>query len=205
LQEIADGEHDEVEVNGGTFRRHHPGAVQYHSLCGALRVHRWTYREVGVRNGPTIVPLELRAGLIERATPGLAYAVALGYAKAPSRTFEQDMRAAGRLPPSRSTLERMAKAIGTRTKEFVPTMEPQVRSKERLPAAARGVTMGLDRTTIPMEEPAEAGEQIERKVRRRSKKRRRGSPTPISVRYRMAYVGTVTVTDRRGETLIAWR
>lgn len=205
LQEIADKEHDEVELNGGTFRRHHPGTVEYHSLCGTLRNHRWTYREVGVRNGPTIVPLELRAGLIARATPAFAYAVAQGYAKAPMRHVEQDMRAAGRVPPSRSTLERMAKAIGAATKEQLFVIEQHVRANEKLPEAAHAVTIGLDRTTIPMEEELQPGEHVERRLRRSTTKRRRKRPKPVAIRYRMAYVGTVALTDRRGEVLLARR
>ena len=60
-------------VDGRLFKQHEPGAVGYDSLCGTLDVSRWTHREVGVRNGPTLVPMELAAGLLERASssPGL--------------------------------------------------------------------------------------------------------------------------------------
>ena len=60
--------------------------VRYFTLCGAVDIERWTYREMGVRNGPTLVPLDLDAGLVERTTPALGFRIALGYAKDHMRT-----------------------------------------------------------------------------------------------------------------------
>lgn len=185
LQRRADDEPEEVEVAGDLHRRHERGEVSYHSLCGTLRVQRCTYRRVGRRNAPTVVPLELEAGLIERATPALAYAVAQGYAKAPSREVEQDLRAAHRCPPSRSTIDRMGKALGMRFKEALPQMEPEARDEERLPEGAHALSLGLDRTTVPMEEDA--------------------GKDRVRVHYRMAYVGTVSITDSNGEALMVRR
>ncbi len=191
LQRIADAEDERVELETETYRRHQPGEVKYHSLCGALRVRRWTYRVVGVRNGATIVPVELRAGLIENATPALAFAVTQGYAKAPIRSVRQDLEAARRSPPSRATLERMAKTIGTDAKKDLMRIERAVRAEEELPKRATGITMGMDRTTIPMEEPVARAEG--------------GDVGRVEVKYRMCYVGTVAITDTKGEVLASWR
>jgi hypothetical protein len=203
LQEIADGHGEEVMVEGRLFHRHQPGDVTYHSLNGGLRVRRWTYREVGVRNGPTCVPLELAAGIVERATPALAYSVAQGYAKAPMRSVEEDLRAAHREPPSRSTLERLAKAIGTQVEHVAKRTEQLVRISEVLPKEAVAISLGLDRTTVPMEEDLAPDET--RKTKPRAKPRVRVAPSAIAVHYRMAYVGTVTLTDKHGETLVVRR
>jgi hypothetical protein len=86
LQSVADGLGDEVKVKGKTYKRHQTGTVQYYSLAGPLVIVRDTYREVGVRNGPTIVPLELAAGLAEKATPAMAKNIAHGYARHDMRT-----------------------------------------------------------------------------------------------------------------------
>lgn len=192
LQRVADDEADTVEYDG-IYRRHEPGEVKYHSLCGALRVRRSTFRQAGVRNGPTIVPLELRAGLIEHATPALARAIAIGYAKSPIRSVLQDLQAAHRAPPSYATVGRMAKAIGGDAKKVLMQIEQRVRASEELPRGATGITLGLDRTTIPMEETVE-----DRDVRGRKRSR-------IAVRYRMGYVGTVALTSSSGDTLRSWR
>jgi hypothetical protein len=63
---------------------------------------RSTYRRVSERNGPTLVPLELATGLIERATPAPAQSVPLGYAKHDLRG--EDFVAAHRRPPSHAAI-----------------------------------------------------------------------------------------------------
>ena len=175
LRELATLEEDEIEIEGSRYRRHEQGTAKYHSLCGPVSVERWTYRLVGVRNGPTIVPLELRAGLIQRGTPALAFAITQGYAKAPIRSVRHDLEAAHRAPPSRATMERMAKAIGTEMKRVLMRIERGVRTEETIPKSAVAISLGLDRTSIPMEEDDA------------------NAPNGVVVHYRMGYVGTVAL------------
>lgn len=205
LQATADAQPERVEIVGVVYARHQPGTVTYHSLCGPLTVRRATYREAGVRNGPTVVPLELAAGLIERATPALAYRVALGYAQGPGRHAETQMHADHRQPPSRSTLERVGKALGTHAHHVAPAIEPVVRAAETLPDEAHALVVGLDRTTVPMEEPRPARAVPLTRRKRRTTPYRRTRPRPVDVHYRMAYVGTVSVVDRAGEVLVTRR
>jgi hypothetical protein len=185
LQQLADAEPAELQVGGKQLRRHQPGTIRVHSLCGPLEIKRWTYREVGVRNGPTWAPLETEAGLMERATPALAHAIARGYADRTSRALHEDLVCAARTPPSRSTIERIAVELGQQVKESVRRIEPALRRKERVPAKARGVSLGLDRTTVPMTELNEKGE--------------------IEVHYRMAYVATLAVGDGEADPLLTRR
>lgn len=152
LQATADAQPDRVHIDGTVYALHHAGAAEYHSLCGPLRVRRATYRKTGERNGPTVVPLDLAAGLVEGATPALAYRVALGYAQGPGRRAEEQMHADHRTPPSRSTLERLGKALGTQIAQAASRLEPIVRQAETLPDAAHALSVGVDRTTVPMEE-----------------------------------------------------
>jgi hypothetical protein len=178
LQDVEDRFGRDVKIGGLLYRRHQPGNVVYFSLCGPLRLRRWTYRPVGERNGPTKVAIEVWAGLIEGATPALAFALAQGFAKAPIRSVEKDLLSARRVPPSRSTMDRMAKAIGAQVKLCGERIERVVREQEELPDEVIAVNVGLDRTTVPMEE-VEEGRRV--------------------VRYRMAYVGTVCFTNTQAE------
>jgi hypothetical protein len=205
LQAIADAQPDRVHIDGTVFAHHEAGRAEYHSLCGPLQVERATYRKTGERNGPTVVPLELTAGVIEGATPALAHRVALGYAQGPGRHAEEQMHADHRRPPSRSTLERLAKAIGTAITQAAPRIEPRVREAEMLPEGARAISVGLDRTTVPMEElrPPDTPPATRRK--RRTTPYVRTAPPPVDVKYRMAYVGTVSVVDAAGEALVTRR
>lgn len=205
LQATADAQPDRVRLDGVTYVQHHVGTVTYHSLCGPLAVRRATYREGGVRNGPTVVPLEWATGLIEGATPALAYRVALGFAHGPGRQAEEQMHADHRQPPSRSTLERLGKAIGTHTARAAPRLEAVLRAAEPLPAEAHAIVVGLDRTAVPMEEPRAAGTRATTRRKRRTAPYVRTPPAPADVHYRMAYVGTVSVVDRAGEALVTRR
>ncbi len=205
LQQTADAQPARVQIDGTVYARHEGGAVEYHSLCGALHVRRATYRKTGERNGPTVVPLELATGLIEGATPALAYRVALGYAQGPGRHVEEQMHADHRRPPSRSTLERLGKAMGTHITHAAPRIEPVVRQAETLPAGARAISVGVDRTTVPMEEVRPTGAPPAPRRPRRTTPYVRAAPPRVDVKYRMAYVGTVSVVDAAGEALVTRR
>ena len=78
------------------------------------------------------------------------------------------MKADHRSPPSRSTLERMATSIGTDARRVAPRIEPRLRRAEHVPAGAVALSMGRDRTSVPMEEAPPAGEApaTRRKTRR---------------------------------------
>ena len=200
LQSISDGFGEVVRIDGVSYRQHEEGTVGYHSLCGRLPVSRRTYREVGVRNGPTVVPLALAAGLVERMTPALAKSVAVGFAKEDLRSHEEDLILAHRQPPSRTTMERAAKRIAKTAETHQKRVEADVRRAEVLPEGARGIHTGLDRTSVPMAEPAPEPAKLPR--RRHGKPYVRKAPPPVTVNWRMAYAGTVSIVDERGDALV---
>lgn len=205
LGEIVASHGDVLLVDGVVHKKHEDGAVAYHSLCGSMKISRPTYRVVGKHNGPTVVPLDLQAGIMHHATPALAFAIASGYANCPDRECEEHLKAAQRQPPSRSTIERIAKAIGAEAQTAAHRIEVMLRVDEKLPADACAISVGLDRTTVPMEEPRaeDAPRPTGRKERR--KPYVRAVPPRIDVNYRMAYVGTVSVVDAGSESIIARR
>lgn len=202
LQEMEDAFGDAVAVGGEVYARHERGRIRYHSLCGPLEVERATWRLTGVRNGPTVVALDLAAGLLERATPALAKAVALGYAKHELRGVGEDLDAAHRAPPSRATMERMARAMAAEAHAQVRVVERAVRLQERLPDGAHGVVIGLDRGSVPMAEERAPGQPPATPRRTRSEPYVRAVPAPIDVNWRMAPVATVSVTDAEGNALV---
>lgn len=202
LQRIEDALPAEVAVGTAkrVYREHLPGADTYPSLFGDLHVRRRSFREVGVRNGPTVIALELCAGLVEGATPAFAYNVSEGYGLHDMRRHQKVLASTHRHVPPRATLERLAGRLAGRIDAQVPAIEPIVRASETLPPGTCAVSIGLDRTSAPMAEPRPEG--APRKPRRsRRKPRVRVAPPPIEINYRMAYVGTVTFLDEHGESL----
>jgi hypothetical protein len=193
---------DYLLIDGLRYKRHSAGSVAYHSLCGSMEIERYTYRQTGIRNGPTVVPLDLCAGLTERATPALAFRAALGDAQCPGRQWEEQLRACHRKPPSRSTLERIAKKIGATAKEAGPRILSLIRADEKTHDNAVALSIGLDRTTIPMEEKLRFATSS---VRRRKKPYVRSAPAPVAVNYRMGYVGTVSVIDDDAQCIQTFR
>ena len=205
LQEISDSLDEELLADGRLFRQHQEGEGGYHSLCGQLNPRRYTYREVGVRNGPTIVPLELVAGIVEGATPAMGYSVAHGYGESDMRRHEEMLRGAARVPPARATLEGLAGRIATAARGEARRIERTLRRAERVPENATGASIGLDRTAVPMEEPRPEGQPPSRPRKERTKPRVRQAPPPVDVNWRMAYVGTFSLVDSDGEAVITRR
>ena len=194
LQEMAAQFGDELVVGAELYRRQTEGTGRYHSLCGTVAVRRAIYRKVGVHNGPTVVPLELSAGIWENATPALAFSVTQGFASQPLRHYEAEMAAAHRSVPSRSTLERIGKRIGDDIDASLDDAAPWIRAAEPFVDGVRSISVGLDRTTVPMSEPIAGAEAPPPHLRRR--------PVPVEVAYRMAYVGTVSLHDADGNVLV---
>ena len=204
LEAIAASHGPRILVNGNPYKRHESGKADYHSLCGTVEISRPTYRPVGERNGTTIVPLDLGAGIIESATPALALAIAAGYAEGTDRQCEEQLRLAKREPPSRSTIMRIGIAVGMKAKGEAAKIETVLRPLELLPEGAHAIAIGLDRTSVPMEEPRPEGAPPVHR-RKRTQPYKRKAPPRIDVNYRMAYVGTVAVVDTDGECMEARR
>jgi len=194
---------EQVKVDGKLYKMHEDGEVPYHSLVGDLNIRRPTYRAVGVHNGPTVVPLEWEAGLVEHATPQLAQNVAQGYAKHDMRSHHEDLISAARLPPSRTALESIAKQTAQEVHAAVPHIEPYIRRQEELPPDVVAVSVGLDRGSVPMAEPP--SDEHPAKPQKRKKPYVRKPPPPVVVAWRMAYVGTVSLVDATGEAQVIRR
>ncbi len=213
LQQTADELAHRVRIEGVEYRQHEIGSGQYYSLCGKLDVRRHTYRRVGrikkrrytnyAGQTRSIVPVELACGLIEGATPALAYSIAHGYAQGPVRAYAESMQAAHRCVPPRATAERIAKRIAGGAKQAVPEIEPCVRQAERVPAGTHAICVGMDRTSVPMLEERPPGKPANSERRARRRPYQRKPPVPFDVNYRMGYVGTVAFIDHNGDSLVA--
>lgn len=187
---------DVVEVEGRLYRRMSaPSKGTYFGLRGPIELERHLFREVAVRNGPTIVPLELNAGLVDgQWTPPAAAAAGRLMQEMPSRDAAQLCRALKVMPYSRSSLERVTCRVGARWEEIRADAEAELIDGFEVPEEAAAVTVSVDRVALPMEEALldDAGEPVLDLSTGRER---------LRAAYRMAYCGVWTLHDAEGEPL----
>jgi hypothetical protein len=112
------------------------------------------------------------------------------------------MSAAHRQVPSRSTVERIGKAVGNRAKEAAPSIQRYLRLGEKVPDDACAISLGLDRTAVPYEEKREEGQPPKTRRKKRTNPYVRKPPEPVDVNYHMDYVATFCLVDSSGENLV---
>jgi hypothetical protein len=187
-----------VEVKGRVYRRLNlpNNEAPYFGVRGATRVRRALYRDAGVKNGPTIVPMELRAGIVEgHLTPAAAQGIAaLGQAM-PSREADLTCQRLGVLPYSRSEHFRSSVGIGVRWGEIRELYEDELVEKLELLPETAAASVSVDRVSLPMAEPRpRTAEDIAHGVEK-----------PIHVVFRMAFSAVLTTYDGEGEPLACIR
>ena len=196
---------DEVEIGGKRYRRlRQASSAVYHGRWGPHEVMESLYREVGVRNGPTIKPIERRVGMVaRRMTPDLARVVGELSADGSSRQIENTMRITGLVPPSRSFLEKRMQQMAGEIALQVEGLEADARAVESLPEEVASLSCGMDRMSIRMSEPH--SDPSNAPAPKRAGPYVRTPPEPREHRFRMAWVGTATAYNDQGEPLKTWR
>ena len=94
---------------------------------------------------------------------------------------------------------------GPRPRGWRLASTPRLRRAERVPDGAVAISLGLDRTSVPMEEDVPAGETPATRRKTRHTPYTRTKPAPVNVTYRMAYVGTISFHDADGTALATRR
>lgn len=193
ILEALDPSEDRVEVDGVSYRRlHQESAETYLSLRGPVRVTRGLYRQEGVRNGPTVVPMELRAGIVEGwYTSAAARFAGVLAQEMPSRSTELVCRTGGLLEHGRASQFRVGVALGRRWDEIRGEAEGALVEAMDLPPGVAAVSVSVDRVSLAMAEPRPRTREDEAA----------GIRNPISVNFRMAYTAALTLYDGDGSPL----
>ena len=186
-----------VVIGGLRYNRVGRCEAPYHTMAGSVSVERSLYRQSGQRGGQpggkVVDPVSLRAGVVgdgwlPRTARAMAHAVQQGTSREAKATAEEF----GRLPYARASFERVAHLVGALAVANHEDIEDALIDAYEIPAEARSISVSLDRVSVPMEEP---------RPRPAGRPRKDAPKKPVARNYRMAYCGTVTLHDDKGEGL----
>jgi len=168
------------------------GTAPYLTRAGVVHVERSLYRAAG--EDFSICPLELRAGIVEGYwTPWAAMLAVWAVAHLTPAEAEELFDRVGGMTPSRSSLDRLPRAVNLRWEDQREVFESAIRAVEAVPEEAVAVAVSLDGIMVPMKD----GERQAKRARARAKGKETRGPTG----YREASCGTITFYDKDGDRL----
>lgn len=182
-----------VTINGVPHRQVLRCAETYFAACGPVRVERSLYstRQPGER---AVCPLELRAGVIDgRWTPLAAQQAAFAVAHLTPQEAENLFARLGNMTPSKSSLDRLPKALNEAWERSRPLFEAIIRSEEFVQEEAVTVAVSLDGVLVPMKDGARAA--------KREAASAAGKQTKGPAGYQEASCATLSFYDEEGELL----
>jgi hypothetical protein len=180
----------EIEVDGREYCRSVSLPETYLTAAGRVMVERHLYYPAD-KKGKGICPLELRSGIIAGYfTPRAARQAAFAMAHLTPGESEEMFGEIGNMQPSRSSLDRLAKALSPHWETHRVTWEGQLRQVETVPEAATVMAISVDGVMAPIR-GADKQEKAEQPGKHAS------GPTG----YKEVGCGTVTLYDQEAERL----
>jgi hypothetical protein len=180
-----------VMIDGHIHTKVHRTEGRYYTPAGDVVVMRSLYR--ATRNGKVVDAIGLRTGALDGGwLPETATAMAHLLQQGPSREAETTAQRLGRLPYSRCSFERVGHEVGALYSAKKTAIDDALIVALDIPAAVRAVSVGIDRVSLPMEEP---------RPRPVGRPRKHAAKRPVQRVYRMAYCATLTFHDESGAAL----
>lgn len=181
-----------VVIHGVAHRRKLRCEQTYLTAAGPVRVTRTLY-STG-QGDPASCPMELGAGIVEgRWTPLAARQATWVVAHLTPQEGEELFAQIGGMTPSKSSLDRLPKALSERWEAAKPEFERALREAETVPAAARAVAVSLDGVMVPMKDGGRTG--------KRDRARAEGKQTKGPAGYCEVGCGTLSFYDKDGTRL----
>ena len=203
LLERLDVDVPSVELGGRRYHRVLRSTESYTTAVGPVTAERTLYRCGRER---AVVPMELRAGIVEGHWTALAARQAsCVVARMTPSEGEALLRELGNMAPSKSSLDRLPKGLGARWEANREAFESTLREAVVVPEEAVTVAVSLDGVMVPMKD----GRRAEKRERSRAAGRRAKGPAGYQEagcatlsfyrRRRRAARYAVPRTDARGE------
>ena len=182
-----------ITVDGKTYRRvgRHEGT--YYTKAGPVTLLRSLYRNAAVRNDKTVDAIALKLGCVEDGwLPETADAMACLLQSVPAGEAEKLAAKLGRVQYSASSFNRVGTAVGGLYEAQRGDIEDALIEACVIPDKTHSLTVSLDRVALPMEI------DVPRKAGRPKKDAPKRSIARV---FEMAWVGTVSLVDAKGEAL----
>ena len=195
----ADVEADAIEVEGRVLRRTLRSAQTYMTAAGPVSVERWLYKD---RSDPTayaLAALDLKLGIVEgfwttRAAEQASWVVTQ---MVPQKAEELFARV-GNMSPSKSSLDRLPKAMGERWEQDREAYEEVLREALVVPEGTHSVAVSIDGVLAPVD-----GGASPTGVRAAAAAEGRRSKGPAG--YREMGCATLSFCDHQGDLISAIR
>jgi len=186
-----------VEIDGVGHRRVLRCAQTYMTAAGPVTIERTLYstRQDDER---AVCAMELRAGIVQGYfTPMAAANAAWAVAHLTPGESEAMFARMGSMNPSKSSLDRLPKALSERWEDARGGFEQRLRAEEKVPKSAVVVAVSLDGVLVPMKDG--------RREEKRAATRARGQLTKGPAGYHEASCATLCFYDLAGDLLATTR
>lgn len=194
----ADIDVEAVKVEGTVYRRVLRAEEEYLTAAGPVRVMRSLYKDHTDPAARAIVPLELRIGIIEGFwTPLAGQQGAWVVSQMVPKLAEELFARLGNMTPSKSSLDRLPKALSEHWEPDRRHFEQALREGDVVPAEAVSVAVSLDGVLVPTKDgdgPAKRAQMAEE-----------GRVAQGPAGYREVGCGTLSFCDAKGEMISAIR
>ena len=186
----------QVELQGERYDQVLRCETTYNSAVGPVRVERSLYRHSS--GGRAVCPLELNAGMIEGYwTPLAAKQASWAVAHLTPQESAELFDLLGNMTPSKSSLDRLPKALSVHWEAHRVSFEAVLREAESVPAEAVSIGVSLDGVMVPMKDGDRQGKRDQAKATGKSPSGPSG--------YQEVGCGTISYYDRDGERLLTRR
>lgn len=192
-----DPDSDVVLIDGKAHRKALDSETTITTTAGPVIVQHRLYRDRSVADGRTVSALEKRLGIVEGFTPQAAklahFLVTELVPEKAAETFERF----GGMTPSKSTLDRLPKALSERWEADRESYEGALREVMVIPEGTASLVVSLDGVLAPLEGTAAPA--------KRRETARQGRLTKGPTGYREVGCGTLSFCDKNGDMISAVR
>jgi hypothetical protein len=195
----SDVDADAIEIDGVVHRRVLRSAETYMTAAGPVRVERWLYKDRRDPEAHAIAAMDKRIGIVEGMwTPRAAEQAAWVVTQMTPQKAEELFERVGNMEPSKSSLDRLPKAIDAVWEANREAHEQVLREALVVPDGTKTVAVSIDGVLAPID-----GANSPTQVRGEAASEGRLSKGPAG--YREIGCATLSFCDEKGDLISAVR